>query len=587
MSTGLAPSLRQSARSVKSSSSSLGERPVAKLAPKPVSLPRRLLFPTLPADADLPPLLASPAATPSLNAELYEFIALALRAYVNPWWTKITRYDKEFLPEITRILASVVRTLETRLLATDLSPLVFRDLPTLLTQHYVDFRNAKAKLHTSYATGGEVALPQLFHHLQPHMAISADGRVDDVYVRQAMDHILKACLPLEDYDSEAERYIVREIILSVLLKNVIPRVTQPWFIHKLMLDQLGQVQDGDKNVELPHSGHPTPASDGSHASRQGFSLQSLAIVFLSAIQSISGVCLILIHAYRQTRDTVKKVNESTPRFPKFQLSASRSSTPDAVPSPTPSPNPLAIPGNLSATSTPPKVISQPVTPPSRGPPTPTSISSVNPLIRTTSASTVQTTSNSISSAPAILPTGPSSPSSPTAPNYTAPTLHLVQTLLPPSLTARALTQTLALLLTALDPFLSRLLPYLLYTHALSPEWIAGVVRSARRALFPEGWPGPPPPDPTLEEQVAMRATLGGRLLATIPAPLAMVLGPTPEARMSAIDAILDPLSSQACNAHLVLFILDLVIVTTFPELGATEAIVPGAAEIIGMAPKAP
>lgn len=250
MATGIAPSLRHSARSVKSSSSSLGDKPPPKPAPKPVSLPRRLLFPTLPADADLPPLLVSPAAAPVLNAELYEFIALALRAYVNPWWTKLTRYDKEFLPEITRILTSVVRTLETRLIATDLSPLVFRDLPTLLVQHYADFRNARAKLHTSYATGGAATLPQLFHHLQPHMAIGADGQVNDVYVRQAVDHILKACLPPEDFDSEAERYIVREIILSVLLKSVVPRVTQPWFIHKIILDQMGPEEVVDKSAEV-------------------------------------------------------------------------------------------------------------------------------------------------------------------------------------------------------------------------------------------------------------------------------------------------------------------------------------------------
>ena len=205
MATAVAPSLRHSARSVKSSSSSLADKPPPKPAPRPVSLPRRLLFPTLPADADLPPLLVSPAAAPVLNAELYEFIALALRAYVNPWWTKLTRYDKEFLPEITRILTSVARSLEARLLATDLSPLVFRDLPTLLAQHYSDFRNARAKLHTSYATGGAATLPQLFHYLQPHMAIGADGQVNDVYVRQAVDHILKACLPPEDYDSEAEQ----------------------------------------------------------------------------------------------------------------------------------------------------------------------------------------------------------------------------------------------------------------------------------------------------------------------------------------------------------------------------------------------
>lgn len=56
----------------------------------------------------------------------------------------------------------------------------------------------------------------------------------------------------------------------------------------------------------------------------------------------------------------------------------------------------------------------------------------------------------------------------------------------------------------------------------------------------------------------------------------MILGPTQEARISAIDGILDPLSSQPCNAHLMLFVLDLVLVTVFPELGATEAVAHGA-----------
>lgn len=82
------------------------------------------------------------------------------------------------------------------------------------------------------------------------MAISADGRIDDVYIRQAVDHILKACLPPEDYESEPERYIVREIILSVLLRNVIPRITQPWFIHKLILDNLGPEQEILKSTQV-------------------------------------------------------------------------------------------------------------------------------------------------------------------------------------------------------------------------------------------------------------------------------------------------------------------------------------------------
>lgn len=207
----------------------------------PQSLARRLLFPNH--SGDLPPLLASPNVPPELQAELYDFIALALRAYVNPWWTKITRYDKEFLPQIARILTTVIRALETRVLALDLPALVFQDVPMILTQHYNDYRNAASKLSSSYATGGAASLSQLFHHLQPHIALSADGKIDLEYYRQIVDHMLKACLPPEDYAPEAERLIVREVIVKVLVDDVVPRITQPWFIQKTILDLLGSGEE--------------------------------------------------------------------------------------------------------------------------------------------------------------------------------------------------------------------------------------------------------------------------------------------------------------------------------------------------------
>ena len=50
------------------------------------------------------------------------------------------------------------------------------------------------------------------------------------------------------------------------------------------------------------------------------------------------------------------------------------------------------------------------------------------------------------------------------------------------------------------------------------------------------------------------------------------MGPTPEARMATVDAALAPLDDAACNAHLAVFILDLVVLTIFPEMGASEDI---------------
>lgn len=210
---------------------------------QPASLARRLLFPHLPPGADLPPLFLSPACPPELNNEVHDLVALALRAFVNTWWTKLTRYDKEFLPQIAGVVTHVVRGLERRVLDADLSLLVYGDIPALVTQHYRDYRQAAAKVSTSYASGGALSLPQLFHQLQPHMAISADGSIDEEYFRQVFDHVLRECLPSEDYAPDAERCIIREIVLKVVLKDVVPLITQPWFLHKTLLDVLGPCPD--------------------------------------------------------------------------------------------------------------------------------------------------------------------------------------------------------------------------------------------------------------------------------------------------------------------------------------------------------
>lgn len=218
---------------------------------QPISLTKRLLFSHLPPNTPIPPIFQSPGLPPALNTELYDLLALALRAFINPWWTKITRYDKEFLVQVTSIVTVVFRNLESRSLAADLSPLIFRDLPSILTQHWVDYRTAKQKLNTSYSLAGSSSFHALFHAQQQHIGVSADGQFDEVYVRTAIDAVLKACLPPEDWEAEPERYIVREIVVKIVSKDVAGRLTQPWFIHKIILDLLGPPPA--KFVEVSHS----------------------------------------------------------------------------------------------------------------------------------------------------------------------------------------------------------------------------------------------------------------------------------------------------------------------------------------------
>ncbi|GLB36367.1 putative PXA domain containing protein [Lyophyllum shimeji] len=436
-------------------------------------LANRLLFPALPADAPLPPLVGSP----ELSAELYDFIALALRAYVVPWWSKISRYDKQFLPEITRILAAVVRQLDARVQAVPLAPLLLFHVPAILTQHYRDYRNAHHKLSTSYASGGAASLPQLFHQLQPHMAVSADGRLDTEYFRQVVDHILKVCLPEEDYQPDAERFIVREVVLKVLLVDVVPKITQPWFIQKSILDLL-QLQDQP----------PEPPRSPSPPSTNAFSFHTIIVLVLSAIQAISGACLALIHAYKQMVSTIKRVNELQP----------------------------ATSPNSTFPSFPPRHYVQP----------PLTMLSEIFILQERAASSILLT-------------------------------------------------TTRLLAGFSYSFLDRLLPHLIKSQ-LSPAFILSTTRTAKRTLFPNGYPGPPPIEPTPEEQAEIRA----RLVAWRPSGalgkrlLPLLLGPDPS---KTLDAALAPLSSAPCNVHLVLFLLDLVVLELFPEL----ALPPGGEPVHG------
>ncbi|KAJ7102177.1 PXA domain-containing protein [Mycena belliarum] len=479
-----------------------------KSAFKP-SLAKRLLFPAAPAN-DLPPLFTSPSTPPELTAELYDFIALALRAFVNPWWTKISRYDKDFLPDITRILTHVIRALEARVLAADLAPLVFRDGPAIITQHYRDYRNAAAKLSTSYAAGGALPLPVLFHSLQPHMAVSADGQIDPEYMRQLVDHILKSCLPQEDYAPEPERFVIREIVLKILLKDVIPKITQPWFIQKTILDLLGQ--DDDVVITKPRSSSPPTASP--------LAFHTLIVVFLSAIQALSGACLAMINGYKQAVGTIKRVNQTPSRPPP----ARRSSSPHPR-SPTSVPIPMSP--SISATSS----------------------------ISSWAASTEPSAST--------VPPPPD-----TTPNdYALPPLALVSEIFttPARMASASITHTLSLFLVAFAPFLDRLLPYLL-AQALSPKLLLTTTRNAKRTLFPNGYPAPPPVDPTLEEQAQMRARLlayRGKSPWVETHILPLALGPDPS---ETIAAALDPLTNRECNVHLVMLLLDCILGTLFPEL---------------------
>ncbi|KAH8991996.1 hypothetical protein EDB92DRAFT_1859324, partial [Lactarius akahatsu] len=442
----------------------------------------------------LPPLLQTSSVYPPLDAELYDLIALALRAYINPW--------REYSPQI-------------------LVPLVYHRLPVLLTQHCVDYRTASRKLGSSYAAAGSASLPMLFHGQQQHVGVSADGKIDEVYVRAAVDVVLKACLSPEDWDAEAERYLLREIVVKTICVDVAPRITQPWFFHSTLLNLLGP-------AELPLRPPDPPPSRLNTNSSAFPSFHTIIVLFLSAVQSISSTALSVIHIYKQTVNTIKRVHNS-PHTPAARTAPYVSE--DGV--------------------RPPASVSPPETPSTPNFPTPSDSAVASLTSQPINAgATPSPTRTTVSAAP-------SSP-----PNLARPSLLLIGELL--SLRSRFTGSALLFLCDALigafASFLDRLLPLLLYTSFLTPVRVTGLVSAAKHALFPNGYPAQSPPDPTPEEQAVLRSELVRRLAQTIPAPLVpLLLGPTPSVRELRLSALLDPFDEQACNAHLFMLIFDLLL----------------------------
>ncbi|KZW02086.1 hypothetical protein EXIGLDRAFT_637874, partial [Exidia glandulosa HHB12029] len=420
----------------------------------PLPLARRLLFPNA---ATTPRLLSD--APQELNDELYDFLALALRAFVLPWWSKLTKYDKEFLPEIARVVTHAVRALEPRARRADVSGLVLRDVPALLAQHYADFHAARLRLGTSYAAG-EGTLAEAFHSLQPHIALTPEGAIRDEYLRQAVERVLQLLLPPQDWNAQAEREIVREIFVKVLIGDVFPRIVQPWFIQKMVLEVLGP----PRTALLPRPRPSSPVS--SHA---------LLVLFLSAVQGISTACLAAIAVFQRAYHGVAAIHAA----------------------------------------------SKPVTDPARQ-------------------------------------------------GISRPIVDLVGEVL--TMRARfASAMVLAFLqmcMIVLSPWVDRYAPHVIEEQLCNPNLLLKIVQQGKKLLFPNGWPGPPPVDPTPEEQVVIRESLEIRLAGLLPDAVAPVLiGPDMPARRLTIKSAIDPLTSVACNNHLLILVLDALLLMLFPEMG--------------------
>lgn len=69
-----------------------------------------------------------------VDLQLYAFIAIILREFVQSWYGKITT-DEAFVAEVVHVVAHCTRALEQRFRKVDLESLVLDEIPDLLNKH--------------------------------------------------------------------------------------------------------------------------------------------------------------------------------------------------------------------------------------------------------------------------------------------------------------------------------------------------------------------------------------------------------------------------------------------------------------------
>jgi hypothetical protein len=170
-----------------------------------------------------------------------------------------------------------------------------------------------------------------------------------------------------------------------------------------------------------------------------------------------------MHSYKQTVNTIKLVNQSPSQSPR--------SKPQEVNIKGAAPVSLSLPASIA------------------------------------NSRTFSTTSTISSSQTVIAPPAPPRPDD-LRQDYLSPPISMLSEIIlsQDRFSSTLIMTTLSMLSTSMTTFMDKLCVHML-SNLLSPAFVLNIIRTSKRTLFPNGYPGPPPVDPTPEEQAELRARL--------------------------------------------------------------------------------
>ncbi|KAK7422345.1 hypothetical protein QQX98_001624 [Neonectria punicea] len=191
----------------------------------------------VPIDELLPPLTSRN----DMDLQLYAFLAIILREFVQSWYSKVTT-DENFVAEVIHIIAHCSRALEQRFRKVDLESLLLDEIPDLLDRHITAYRTA----HHAISRPPIDADPrEVYHALCPLPQLAPVPRPDDplttsdqreneaLYRQLLVQGVLAILLPTEDLENPCLTALVEQIFSELIIGNVIAnKASQPWLLYE-------------------------------------------------------------------------------------------------------------------------------------------------------------------------------------------------------------------------------------------------------------------------------------------------------------------------------------------------------------------
>jgi hypothetical protein len=254
-----------------------------------------------PVDEILPPLTSSN----EVDLQLYAFIAIITREFVQTWYTKITP-DHIFVEEVVNIIAHCTRALEQRLRKVDLESLLFDELPELLEVHIQGKwlqRGEQRCLHLLKITAAFRAAHhplnpppfqsdprEIYHSICPFPALSPvpqegneeaiqQQRENEALYRQLLvQGVLAILLPTEDLENDCLTAIVSQIFSEMILGGGIGgKAAEPWLIWEGIMKGAEVIQARLRNKSRAQAGLPPNIADSTPADTTGRNLKSWGV----------------------------------------------------------------------------------------------------------------------------------------------------------------------------------------------------------------------------------------------------------------------------------------------------------------------